>query len=365
VTLEIPDEGLRVLQNLKRKKKTLALIYDLPETLNSGVEALFPDDATAEWESLETIEKLAGTWDALGFSVLRMPLDLNFLADWTKQRGEIDLVHSVVEGWGSIAREGWIPSLCELSGVPYIGSGPLAQNVSMKKSLTKVLCQSLHVRTAAFFLIRSLSDLLLVPSAFLEAKHFIKPDAEGSGMGIDVDHSISCSEKSTCETVTTLLEKYPDGVLLEEYLEGAEFTSALLGTPFVSLPIAQIEVDSGVYGLSNKSKDAMTEKVTFPSLPVEIQLEIEKGGLHLARALHMMDFVRFDWKMDSQGRICFLEANPLAGLSYYYSVLPKMAEAAGLKYEELLLTLANSALERKNARHYWYGRSRLCSEIRS
>ena len=103
----------------------------------------------------------------------------------------------------------------------------------------------------------------------------------------------------------------------------------------------------------------MGEKVTFPELtPGESDL-LEGFGQRLANLVGFEDFVRFDWKRDEQGVVTFLEANPLAGLSYYYSVLPKMAEQAGMTYVELLATLAHSALSKREDRRYWYGRTRL------
>jgi D-alanine-D-alanine ligase-like ATP-grasp enzyme len=80
---------------------------------------------------------------------------------------------------------------------------------------------------------------------------------------------------------------------------------------------------------------------------------------NLRKHVGLDDFVRFDWKLDANGTPMLLEANPLAGLSYYYSVLPKMAEAGGLSYAELLEKIALSALARKNDRRFWYGRARL------
>jgi len=148
-------------------------------------------------------------------------------------------------------------------------------------------------------------------------------------------------------------------VLVEELLPGEEYTSAIVGSPFVSLPVARIEVDDGVYGLANKSKERMGERVTFPALADAEREAIESWSRSLAHMLGLRDFVRFDWKRDAHGRVTFLEANPLAGLSYYYSVLPVMAREGGLPYEKLLARIAASALARANERPLWYGRARV------
>lgn len=345
------------MQILERRM-TLALIVDsLQSIMTENASYTFPSDATAEWESEETIRFLQKTWEDLGFDVLLLPFDSQFFSAWNRHQKKIDLVHSVLEGWGSCSREAWIPTLCEMSGIPYIGSPPSAMTIAMQKSTTKIVCQYLGIRTPDFYFIKSFDDLKKIPKCFFKKKQFIKPDAEGSGMGIDVSHSISDSEKMAFEVCSDLLSKYPDGVLLEELIDGPEFTSALLGSPWQSLPIAQIEVDTGVYGLSNKSKTHMGEKVLFPKIEEPIRQIIHDCGIKLSHYLGFEDFVRFDWKADEHGEFYFLEANPLAGLSYYYSVLPKMAYQAGYSYQSLLQKIAVSALEKSEHRRFWYGRT--------
>lgn len=356
--------GTKVHHQMKRTLSlngiSIALVYDLPENLLRTKEHPFPSDAEAEWETIETIEKIAETWRELGCNVQMLPLDKFFLSRWAELHQKFELVHSLVEGWGSTAREAWIPSLCEMSGIPYIGSGPFAQCVSMRKSSLKVLCHALSIPTPEFHLILKPDDLIRIPMSLLERPHFIKPDCEGSGMGIDAGHSIGRTPNQTRDVCAKLLQQFPDGVLIEEFMAGRELTSAFLGTEALSfLPVAEIEVEGGVYGLSNKSKDAMGEKVTFPELPEQVHKTISSSMELLAKHVGFEDFVRFDWKLNDRGIPCLLEANPLAGLSYYYSVLPKMAEASGLKYHELLEKIGLSALSKQHHRRYWYGRSRI------
>ena len=350
-------------KNQKKEKPVqsglIALIYDEPVPLAITEATPFPQDATAEWETRETVLRIQSTWEKLGFKTVLLPLDQQFFHQWAALRSQITLVHTVVEGWGSASREGWIPSLCELSGVPFIGAGPTAQNIAMKKSLLKLVCTSLRIPTPEFYLIRHASELQQISEIFFTHKHFIKPDAEGSGMGIDGAHSISDSRTQTEHTVASLLSQYPDGVLIEKYLPGREFTSAQIGKDRTFLPVAEVEVESGVYGLANKSKEVMGEKISFPALPGPVLDVIQQGTLRLSNYLGFYDFVRMDWKMNDSGEVFFLEANPLAGLSYYYSVLPKMAEAAGFSYAQLLGLLAESALTRSQDRSLWYGKARL------
>jgi D-alanine-D-alanine ligase len=345
----------------------IGLVFDSPEKLIRTQQHPFPEDAQAEWETSETIGRIKEAWKKNGATVVELPLDHNFLSRWSQIHSSLDLVHSLVEGWGTPSRESWIPSLCELSGVPYIGSGPSAQCIAMRKSSFKILCRHLNIPTPAFLIVQSENDVFNLPEDFLQQPHFIKPDCEGSGMGIDLSHSVSESPKKTRQTCLSMLKEFPDGLIIEERLGGIELTSAFLGDPrnpetFETLPIAQIDVDGGVYGLTHKSKEQMTEKVTFPNLNDTVRQLIKDSMLTLSLRSGLEDFTRFDWKLNDAGIPQLLEANPLAGLSYYYSVLPKMAAVAGYSYDLLLARLAQSALSRKGDRRFWYGRARLLNQ---
>lgn len=345
--------------NFQIREKRLGLVYDLPCKLENSKGVEFPADATAEWESHETICFIADTWRALGFDVFLFPLDHTFLKMWSDHAQSCDLIHSLVEGFGSLSREAWIPSLCELSGIPFIGSLPFSHSVCMSKVQTKLICQYLEIPTAPFHLVKQMHEFDCIPRSFFEQNCFIKPDGEGSGMGIDESFSIVTSMQEAKETVSNLLEKYPDGILIESHLSGLEYTSALVGDPPQFLPIAQIEVETGVYGLSQKSKEKMGEKVTFPQLDQQTLQIIQQGTQKLSSHLQLHDFVRMDWKCDGRGHVYFLEANTLAGLSYYYSVLPLMAKQAGLDYVDLFKRIAESALKRTQSRNLWYGKTRV------
>lgn len=365
MTMFTQKRGFMIRESNKTKKqKILGLVYDVPAKLENSDFIQFPNDATMEWENQKTIDTILKTWQSLGFDVILFPLDQSFFTQWEKYSSSCHLIHSVAEGFGSIARESWIPALCELSGIPSIGSPPFAHSLCMSKFHCKQICMHLNIPTAPFHFIQSMEDFLNIDSSFFVSKVFLKPNGEGSGMGIDASFSICSSKKEAEQTATELLHKYPEGILIEKYLQGPEYTSAIIGTPPQILPIAQIEVETGIYGASDKGKDFMGEKVTFPSINPKIKKIMEEGSLKLFSSLPMSDFVRIDWRTDLNGEnVYFLEANTLAGLSYYYSVLPLMAREIGIDYKMLFKILADSALTRAQGRHLWYGKSRLQKTI--
>lgn len=343
----------------ENKNQILGLVYDLPMKLENSEKIIFPEDASAEWETKKTIDKICETWSELGFSVILFPLDSTFLTKWSDFSSQCTLIHSLAEGWGSLARESWIPSLCELSGVPFIGSDPYAHSICMSKTQLKLLCNLLKIPTSPFYIIKNIKDFGKIPSTFFKETHFIKPDGEGSGMGIDASYSISNSKSEAEDKVKILLEKYPDGVLIEKYLNGREFTSGIIGTPPLFLPIAEIEVEDKIYGLANKSKEMMGEKVTFPKLSKKHENLVKNSSQILFNYLNLKDLVRMDWRCDENGNLYFLEANTLPGISFYYSVLPLMAKQIGIHYKDFYSLLAKSALSRDLTRNLWYGKMRI------
>lgn len=354
---------MRTIFVSENKNQIIGLVYDLPEKLENTKKIIFPEDASAEWESKRTIDKIHETWIELGFSVILFPLDSSFLSKWSEFSSECTLIHSLVEGWGSLARESWIPTLCEISGIPFIGSDPYAHSICMSKTQIKLLCNLLKIPTSPFYIIKNIKDFENIPRSFFKETHFIKPDGEGSGMGIDASFSISNSRTEALDKVKMLLEKYPDGVLIEKYLTGREFTTGIIGTPPLFLPIAEIEVEDKIYGLANKSKEFMGEKVTFPKILKKHGNVMKNGSQILFEYLNLKDYVRMDWRADEKGNLYFLEANTLPGISFYYSVLPLMAKEIGIDYPEFFAYLAKSALRRSYSRNLWYGKTRIQKKL--
>jgi D-alanine-D-alanine ligase len=366
VGFSIGKGELTMIEPKKRigASKKLGLIYDVPGSLKSGSAhqrqtlptKTFPLHAEAEWESEDTLAVLKKSWSELGFELVDLPLNESFFEKWTALSHTLDLVHPLVEGWGSTSREGWIASLAELTGVPFVGSAAAAQNVTLNKHLTKLWARDLGVPVANSILVKSKTQLSH-PSLLDMTKQpfFLKPNSEGSGLGISLKNSLSHQMTDPLQQIESLLNEFPEGVLLESLLEGIECTTAVIGEDMQFLPVAQVEVEGGVYGLEWKQKDSRQEKVTFPSLPISEHDQLKTWSITLFQQLDLKDMARIDWKKDAKGKWHLLEINALPGLSPIYSVLPEMALKAGIGFTDLLEKLAVSALSRARHHNLWYG----------
>jgi D-alanine-D-alanine ligase len=354
-SLTTPDPNL-AQPKLGSPKPTVALVFDSPNAFLNSPHDSFPLDANAEWESVATLKALRSAWEANGFLCIPVPLDFHFPQTWSSLHKTLDLVHSVVEGWGSVSREGWIPALCELSGVPFVGSTSASQSLTLNKHLTKLVAQSVGVPVAKGGLVTSSSELHVLSQSDASWPLFLKPNFEGSGMGITAQLSRCTDADSLMQNGLTLLQTFPEGVLVEEDLPGLECTTAIVGAEEIFLPVAQIDVDGGVYGIEWKGKDARGEKVTFPLLPPTEQHFLEVKSRLLFRALQLSDMARMDWKKNNKGEWNLLEVNALPGLSPIYSVLPLMAQHANISFQQLIQMVGESALRRTGDRALRYGR---------
>src|SRR5262249_32624198 len=146
---------------------------------------------------------------------------------------------------------------------------------------------------------------------------FAKPVAEGTGKGVTPRSKIR-NRAELEEVVIDLLEIYRQPVLLETFLSGREFTVGIVGTGAKarSVGVAEVVLNTGaeaeVYSYVNKEK--CEELVTYLITDDAMAREAAEVSLAAWRALGCRDGGRIDVRADAQGRINFMEVNPLAGL---------------------------------------------------
>ncbi len=204
------------------KPMTVGLVYDLRDDyLAQG----FTEEQVAEFDSAGTIAALEKTLQSLGYTVQRIGRGLA-LAEQLAAGQRWDLVFNFAEGLSGRSREAQVPALLEMYGIPYTFSDPLVCALTLDKAMTKRVIQSAGLHTPRFCVVRSSADIKAVD---LPLPLFAKPLAEGTGKGVD-EHSRIESVEDLGKVCVRLLEKFRQPVLVEEYLPGREFTTAVLGT---------------------------------------------------------------------------------------------------------------------------------------
>ncbi|MFU8769941.1 MAG: D-alanine--D-alanine ligase, partial [Desulfotignum sp.] len=150
-----------------------------------------------------------------------------------------------------------------------------------------------------------------------------------------------------------LTAQFGQGVLIEEFLSGREFTTGLLGTGPRAKVMGTMEIlvlagqGKDIYSFENK--EGWKGRVQYLPLSPDVDpviRDVEALALAAWQVLGCRDGGRIDIRCDANGIPCFIEVNPLAGLRPHYSDLPMVCEFFGTSYVRLIDMILASALER-------------------
>jgi D-alanine-D-alanine ligase len=336
-----------------------ALVYNLihPHMLQSG-----PLDYIAEYDSEETILALSDAIRAGGHQVIPLEADESIAEKLMSVRPQI--VFNIAEGIRGESRESHVPAICEMLGLPYTGSGPLTLALCLNKGRAKEILSYYHIRTPPFQVFRSSEDKL---DSSLRFPLITKLLHEGSSMGLS-EHSIVEDKISLKHQVEYLVKTYHQPALVEEFVQGREFTVGVLGNEEARmLPIIEV-VFSKPRGIVLFTPDnpviplirwARGDQAQLPSVhhyaicPAdtgeELAHQIAQTALRAFRILECRDWCRMEMRLGYDGMLYILELNPIAGIAPGYW-FPKAAEAAGLSYENLVNEILDCALVRAGLR---------------
>ncbi|MGC4068100.1 MAG: hypothetical protein QM784_26325 [Polyangiaceae bacterium] len=259
-----------------------------------------------------------------------------------------DLVFNICEGVRGMGREAQVPALLDAFDVPYVFSGPVALGLTLDKALTKHVVQNLGIPTPRFALVRDRDDLGNVALPF---PLFVKPNGEGTGKGVSARSRVETPEALTRVSLD-LLERFRQPVLVETYLPGREFTTGIVGCGRQARTLGTMEVhftsnaEGSDYSYLNKA-DYET-RIRYTTIDPHLAEQCERVALAAWRGLDCHDGGRVDLRMDSQGRVNFIEVNPLPGLNPDHSDLPILCRLNGTTYSELIREIFASALTRLN-----------------
>lgn len=323
----------------------IGLTYDLK---SDYLAAGLTPEAVAEFDSEETIAGLEQVLAGLGHAAVRVGNVFSLVA--ALGRGERwDLVFNLCEGLWGRSREAQVPALLEAYGLPYTFGDPLTLALTLDKGMAKRIVRDAGLPTPEFLTVSSESELreLRVPFAF---PAFVKPVAEGTGKGVTLQ-SLVRDQAALQKQVARLLEQFRQPVLVERYLPGREVTVGILGTGRKARSLGVLEIhlgekaEPGVYSYSNKQ--LYEDRVTYALVrDLAVVQEAEALALAAYQAFGCRDAGRVDLRADQDGRLHFLEINPLAGIHPVHSDLPILCRLQGIPYTELIAGILNSACVR-------------------
>ena len=299
-------------------------------------------DETAEFDKQETIDALENSLKLMGHET--EPIGNAFqLIEALASDKRWDLVFNIAEGLYGDGRESVVPAILDQYRIPYVFSGPVIMGLSLNKHIAKLIVAAAGVPVSPGFLINDVAD---ISKCKLEYPLFVKPVSEGTGKGI-TSKSLVKSEAELKTMVEWILSEFRQPALVEEYLPGREFTVGVVGYGDDAIAIGGMEVIcANNLPYSVEVKENYQNYCSYKTLDADIIDECKSVALRAWKALDAVDAGRIDLKADRHGNICFIEANPLAGLNPIHSDLPILARMYGIEYQALLEMIVNAALKR-------------------
>ena len=250
---------------------------------------------------------------------------------------------------GPLGEDGTVQGMLELAGVPFVGSGVLGSALCMDKLKAKDVLAANGIPQTPWIGLRAADvDAAAhdVEAAGLAYPVFVKPANMGSSVGVSrVDAAAGLAE------ACALAAQYDEWVVIEQAVDGRELEISVLGNeqPRASVP-GEILPGSDFYDYDDKYVDGAAELRIPAELPDGVVAEMQRLAVEAFTALRCDGLARVDFFYDEGGRGLILnEVNTIPGFTPI-SMYPKMWEASGLPYAELIDELVRLALERHERR---------------
>lgn len=257
---------------------------------------------------------------------------------------KLDAVFPVLHG--PKGEDGSVQGVLELAGIPYVSCGVTSSAVCMDKVFTKKILEyeSLPIPRWTFYYDYEIDDSTIgkIESSF-GYPCFIKPANLGSSVGVS-----KAKNRQELKEALELAVKYDRKVVIEEFIDGREIEISVLGNdaPRASIP-GEIIPCHEFYDYTAKYFDDGQSKLLIPApIPQEVIETIQNLAVKAFTALGCEGMARVDFFYEeSRGRVYINELNTIPGFTKI-SMYPKLWEASGLKYKDLITKLINLAVER-------------------
>jgi D-alanine-D-alanine ligase len=233
---------------------------------------------------------------------------------------------------GPRGEDGTLAALCDLAGIPYVGSPPRAGALAMDKHATKLVAESVGVRTARGRLVTSADAVVF------DGPVVVKPVAAGSSFGV----ALVEDEADLTGALRAALE-LDDRVLVEEVVVGREIDVAVLDEPgggHRTGPPLEIVVGAGLFDTTTKYDGSATFVIPARLTDTETKA-LTDAALRVYEALGCRGLARVDFFLTADGPV-LNEVNTMPGMTAA-SQVPKVFAVDGLTYPELLDQLIRAA----------------------
>ena len=250
------------------------------------------------------------------------------------------MVFNMAYGIQGESRYTHIPSMLEMLGIPYVGSGPSGHALALDKVITKIILQKNGIPTPDFWVFSDTNEDFSV----VRYPVIVKPKMESVSFGLRVVDN----DKDLKEAVDFIVNEFEQQALVEQFIRGREFAVGLIGNnPVEAFPILEIDLENDPDAIQTEShkRTEPRKKICPAIIPEDLAAEIRTQSIASFKALQLRDFSRVDIRMDENNRIYILEINSMASLggtgSYVHS-----AGIAGYDFKALANKILDVAVVR-------------------
>lgn len=274
--------------------------------------------------------------------------NISSLASPIQYLRQMDCIFPVLHGL--YGEDGTIQGLFELTKVPYVGCKVLSSSISMDKAYTKIIFEKAGLDQAKYIYIRenngkyiyvhenfneticTLEQVTKIVEENLKYPMFIKPSNSGSSVGINKAKNIQELKEAVIYAT-----KFDKKILIEEGINGREVECAVLGNEEVEAScIGEVLSAEDFYSFDSKYKNNESRTQIPAYIPKEISDKIRKSAIKAFKAVNGSGLSRVDFFIENEtNRIIINEINTLPGFTNI-SMYPKLFEAVGIQYNELL-----------------------------
>lgn len=259
---------------------------------------------------------------------------------------QVDVVFNIVHG--NLGEDGAFQGLLRVANLPFVGSGVLGSAVAMDKDVAKRLLRDAGLQVAPFECLTRRSAAALDAEALIARMGlplFVKPANQGSSVGVS-----RVTEVSGLAAALAQAFQYDHKVLVEAAVAGREIECAVLGNDAPQASVCgEVVVHDAYYAYDTKYLNEDGAEVVVPAdIDVDTQARIQAIALRAYQALDCAGLARVDVFLTPQGEVVINELNTLPGFTRI-SMYPKLWQASGMTYPQLVTRLIELALERHAA----------------
>ena len=269
------------------------------------------------------------------------------------ERGGIDLHQTAVDVvfpllHGPCGEDGTVQGLLELADIPYVGSGVLGSAVSMDKLTMKALFEHAGLPVGPYSALTARAWASDPASALASLEHslhypmFVKPCNLGSSVGISKAH-----DRAELEVSIEVAARYDRRIIVEEGVQGREIECSVLGNddPLVSVP-GEVVPHHEYYDYEAKYTDGLADLIIPADLSPAQNREVRELAARTFETVDAAGLARVDFFVRREdGQVLVNEINTIPGFTAT-SMYPKLWEASGVSYTELIDRLIQLAFDR-------------------